>query len=102
MSMKMLFGYNFGKLSIAVIPLSQAKADKEDWQEVDLDELSPEIRKAYEEYKASYKVTKGHREYFEAVMRGMADIHTPVKAKAAKVARPSLAEYLANANGRAI
>lgn len=97
---KLLFGYNWGKASIAIIPVRQDKADKNDWQDVDFSELDPECETAYEAYKAAYKAAKAAREQYEALMRGAIgiDSHVSQRRVAAKVRR-TLAAYLAERNG---
>ena len=54
MAMKMLFGYNFGKLSVAIVPAHVKQADKGDWQEIDPASLTDELQDAYQEYKDAY------------------------------------------------
>ena len=93
MALKLLFGYNFGKLSLAAIPQDQAKADKEDWIEVHPSTLPEDIADAYEIYKEAYREMKDYRLAFEAKMRA----HLGVTEQAKPVAKPklSLSEYLA-------
>ncbi len=91
---KMLFGYNFGKLSIAIIPLSQAKAEKSDWQEIDIDTMDDDMRLAYDSYKDAYRDMKAAREAFEASMRDAAGIADHTAKPAAAPKRQSLADYL--------
>ena len=88
MAMKMLFGYNFGKLSIAVIPASQEKADRDDWTAIDPASLPDDIADAYEEYKDCYRLMKEAKAAFEGKMRDKAGL---VEAKATpKPAKGSL------------
>lgn len=96
MANKMLFGYNFGKLSIAVIPAHQAKAEKGDWMDVDVTELHDDIQLAYEVYKEAYKVAKAHKAHFEALMKDHAGLEDQPKAAPKARQRQSLADYLAS------
>lgn len=94
MAMKMLFGYNFGKLSVAVIPAGQDKADRDDWQEIDPASLPDALGDLYQEYKDAYSLAKDAREAFEAAMRDAAGIKAPVKVAKAGAKARSLADFL--------
>jgi len=96
MTRKMLFGYNFGKLSIAIIPAVQAKAEKQDWVEIEPASLDETAFAAYRDYKAQYAKAKAARELFEQAMRDAAGIATAPAPKPAGAARQSLADYLAS------
>lgn len=76
---KLLFGYNFGKLSVAVLPADQLKADKTDWLEINPDTLTPATRKLYDAYKLQASITKSAREAFETDMRGHMGIASAIK-----------------------
>ena len=103
MSLKMLFGYNFGKLSLAVIPATQKTAKKEDWQDVDPATLSEELQVLHAEYKDAYAALKATperkavddtRKAFEAAMRETAGI--VAAPKAAAKGSVSLADFIAS------
>ncbi len=95
MTMKMLFGYNFGKLSIAVIPQWQDKAERENWTAIDVASLPDDIGDAYEEYKDCYKLMKAAKATFETAMREQAGLQeAKPQAKPAKGSL-SLADFLA-------
>lgn len=79
---KLLFGYNFGKLSTAVIPADQAKAEKGDWLEINPDTMPTPMRKLYDDYKASASATKLAREAFESAFRRDMGIAGTVKTTA--------------------
>ena len=96
MTMKMLFGYNFGKLSVARIPQDQDKAEREDWTAIDVASLPEDIADAYEEYKDCYRLMKVAKATFETAMREQAGL-----AEAKVVSKPakgslSLADFLAS------
>ena len=100
---KLLFGYNWGKASIAIIPVRQEKADKSDWQDVDFSELDPECEAAYEAYKVAYKAAKAAREAYETLMRNAIGIDSHAEQRRA-VAKPkrTLASYLAERTGNGL
>lgn len=104
MANKMLIGYNFGRLTIAVIPQEQKKADKEDWREIDPDSLPDELSALYDDYKEWYKLAQETKEMvaakeakaaFETAMREQAGLATAAKAKASNKA-VSLSDFLAS------
>ena len=106
--MKMLFAYNFGKLSLAVIPDSQKKAEKSDWTEIDPETLPDDCQDLLVEYKDAYHDAHNTPQYqamktakaaFEAAMRSTGGCSTG-KAKAKSSKAVSLASFLtSNANG---
>lgn len=102
--MKMLFGYNFGKLSIAVIPQTQKKAEKEDWAEIDPNSLEDSLQDLYLEYKDRYQAYKDSpaavamrdaRAAFELGMRDTAGLKASPKVAKASKGSLSLADFLA-------
>ncbi len=96
MANKMLFGYNFGKLSIAVIPQGQDKAERDDWTAIDVASLPDDIGDAYEEYKDCYRLMKDAKAMFEGKMRAQAGLtEAKPQAKPAKGSL-SLADFLAS------
>jgi len=70
----MFFGYNFGKLSLAIT--RGKRPEKGDWKEINPVSLGGEIKTAYNEYKAAYKLAKEAREAFERKVRTAAGIDT--------------------------
>ncbi len=95
MTMKMLFGYNFGKLSIAVIPQAQDKAERGDWREIDVTSLDDDIADAYEEYKDCYRLMKEAKALFEGKMRAKAGLAEPKATPKVAKGSLSLADFLA-------
>ena len=95
---KMLFGYNFGKLSVAIIPAGQAKAERGDWQEIDANTLPPAAKAKYEAYKAKYREAKGLKDEFEALLREAAGIKGETKAEKAAVPKLTLSQFIASQN----
>ena len=79
--MRMFIGYNFGKLSVAVIGDGVEKPQKEDWRNIDPATLPDDVRRAYTEYKDSYAVTAEFRKDFERKLRSLGGITTPVVRK---------------------
>ena len=96
MTMKMLFGYNFGKLSIAVIPQAQDKAERGDWREIDVNSLPDDIGDAYEEYKDCYRLMKEAKARFEGKMRDQAGLQEAKATPKASKGSLSLADFLAS------
>lgn len=94
MAMKMLFGYNFGRLSIAAIPQTQAKAEKEDWIDVDVTKLDQSVADAYEVYKEARAIANDLRKEFETKFKASVGYKDTPKVKPVQPKR-SLAEYLA-------
>jgi hypothetical protein len=97
--MKALFGYNFGRASIAIIPDSQKKASKEDWTQVDFATLPSEAQvafKAFQDYNEELKATEAFkrvqaaRTEYEMIMRSVLGI------KSDKLSKQSFADYLAS------
>ena len=99
---KLLFGYNWGKASIAIIPVRQDKADKSDWQDVDFSELPGDCETAYEAYKAAYKAAKAAREQYEALMRGAIGVDSVRRERPVAKPKRTLADYLAERTGNGL
>lgn len=99
---KMLIGYNFGKLSVAIIPATQAKAEKDDWATVDPTTLPSHVQNAYKDYKDAYQVMKEAREVFEQMLREETGIVSPTKVATKGQTKPlSMADLMAmNGRGR--
>jgi TPP-dependent pyruvate/acetoin dehydrogenase alpha subunit len=92
MANKMLFGYNFGKLSIAVIPAYQDRADKEDWKQIDPNSLPEDMLAAYELYREASREAGELRKAFEDKVKAAAGFKA--EAKPAPKGAVSLASFL--------
>lgn len=90
--MKMLFGYNFGKLSIAMV---EDRAEKEDWNEIDPESLSTASRVAYDAYRVQRKKAGELKAEFERIMRREAGIVSGEKTQKASKSAISLSDFLA-------
>ena len=78
--MQMRFGYNFGKLSIAVVP-EGTEPTKDDWKELDPNTLPEGERNAYQAYKSHYKAMKEAKVTFENRLRNRCGLVAVVKAQ---------------------
>ena len=57
----------------APAPASKPADAKPDWTQLDPDTLSPELRKAYDDYKAANRAAQTARQVFEAMMTNAID-----------------------------
>ena len=77
MAMKMLFGYMFGKLAVAVIPSYQDKAERDDWRKIDPATLPNEVANAYEAYREANAMAADARRDFEKLFRDTVGFEQP-------------------------
>lgn len=92
---KLVFGYNFGKLSVAVVKSEGQTLGKGDWREIDPATMTPELQEAYGKLKEARRLAAVAKGEFEAMMTKAAGFEAkPTVAKASPKA-VSLADYLA-------
>ena len=68
MAKQMVFGYNFGKLSIAVVEAGE-KAEREDWRELDPSSLPKDIEAQYNAYVELRREANSAKQLFENALR---------------------------------
>ena len=92
---KLVFGYNFGKLSVAIVKTVGQKLDKGDWTTIDPDSLSPELQQAYSELREARKLANEVRAKFEAMMTKEVGLEPEAKPEPKAKKALSLADYIA-------